>query len=262
MSSNLLAQKSGFSLSTALVGMSMDYREYDDNDKILDSEMSDFNEMVGGDFSFIYAKNLESKNRAEFGVNMTILSGETEYVGAYLHTGLGYGSLVSTTKNVIFDNSIDYTYFQVFNNGIELSYGLGLGYRSWRRELSPTQIEDYTWYSFRQKFGISYNLKKWSIGANFEYQHGINPQMTILADSVNPDTTVNLRSVGILEYSIPVKFTLNKKIDFFVEYVYQKQTIEKSDTAPYIFNGMQARVYEPRSTAHNQYAKFGAIFKF
>ncbi len=263
MSSNLLAQKSGFSLSTALVGMSMDYREYDDNDKILDSEMSDFNEMIGGDFSFIYTKDLESKGYLEFSINTMFISGETEYVGAYLSSGLGYGSLISQTKNIIFDHDVDFEYTHKFIDRFELNYGLALGYRSWRRELSPSQVEVYNWYSIRPHIGfIGHKSKKFSLGLTLEYQYGINPTMTILADSENPDTTVNLGSAGIFQLSLPVKYTIHKKVDLFVEYVYQYQTIDKSDTAPYILNGAPARVYEPRSVANNQYAKFGALFKF
>lgn len=256
------AQESGFTLSTALVGMSMDYREYDDGNTILDSEKSNFNEIGGGDFSFSYIKVLESKNYAQIGASMRILSGETEYVGAYLNSGLGYGSLVSITKNIIFDNSIEYSYTQVLHNGLELNYEIGVGYHSWRRELSSSQIEDYTWYSLRPKIGVLYRYKKFSIGANIEYQYGINPKMTILADSENPDTTVDLGSADIVEFSYPLKLRVHKRVSIFGEYVYQYQKIEKSNSAPYVFNGTATSIYEPHSEAHNQYLKFGAEFKF
>lgn len=262
LSGVLSAKESGFSLSAALVGMSMDYREYDDSDYILDSEESNFGEMTGGDFTFVYTEALVSDNYMELSANLGLIAGETEYVGSYIDSELGYGSVVERTKNIIFDSSVEYEFNQVFENGVELSYGIGLGYRSWRRELSPSQIEVYTWYSLRQKTAISYSLKNFSFGAGFEYQHGVNPTMTILADYENPDTTVNLRSANIVELTLPMYVTLNEKLELFVEYIYQHQTIEKSNMAPYVFNGMPTRVYEPRSTAYNQYAKFGAVFKF
>lgn len=255
-------QTSSYLLSVASVSMSMDYREYDDNDHILDSEKSDFSEMIGGDFSIDYTKALESKNYAKFGANLMFLSGNTEYVGSYIDSNLGYGSIVATSKNSILDTSIGYTFHQVFDSGIELSYGVGLGYRSWKRQLSRAQIEKYTWYSFRQKTGIAYSLKKFRLGASFEYQHGINPRMKILADSQNPDTTVNLRSANIIELTIPIELRVYEKIVLFTEYVYQHQAIEKSNTESYIFNGTTAIILEPRSTADNQYLKFGATFKF
>ena len=269
VSSNLYAKESGFSLSTALVGMSMDYREYDDNNVILDSEKSTSNTgaLFGPDLGFSYTKVLESGNYAELGVHFMIVSGETEYVGALFTSGEGYGSYRGTTKNIVFDTDIDYRFTHVFNSGFSLNYGMGVGYRSWRRELSSVQIEDYKWVSLRPQIGVLYTISMFSVGLDLEYQYGLNPKMTILADSENPDTTVNLGGANIIQICVPFTFSVHENVDLFIEYIYENQIIDKSDTAPYLYydkygqlkNGM---IHEPKSTANNSYAKFGAVFKF
>jgi len=258
MNVTLYAKESGYSLSTALIGMSMDYREYDESDKILDSEKSSLSEMPGLELQLVYIKVLESQNYAKLGASLMVLNGETEYVGAYIGSGLGYGSLVNRTKNVIVDTNIDYMFTHVYDIGLEFSYGAGLGYRSWRRELSPTQVETYSWYSIRPKIGLAYSLGDFYLGALLEYQYGINPKMTIN----NPNVEVNLGGADIIRMSIPFKYEVTPKFDIFVEYAVERQTIGKSDSAYFDNAGTTYEIWEPKSTANNQYAKFGATFKF
>jgi len=258
MNVTLYAKESGYSLSAAFVGMSMDYREYDDNDKILDSEKSALFEMPGAEAKLVYTKVLESQNYAQLGANLMILNGETEYVGAYIGSGLGYGSLVSRTKNVIFDTDIDYRFTHVYDMGLELSYGFGLGYRSWRRELSPTQVEIYSWYSVRPKIGLAYSLGDFYLGVLLEYQYGINPKMSIN----NPNVEVNLGSADIIRVCVPFRYEITYNLDIFVEYIVERQTIGKSNSAYFDSAGTTYEIWEPKSTANNQYAKFGATFKF
>jgi len=265
MNTVLYAKESGYSISTALVGMSMDYREYDDQDVILDSEKSTFKSglLVGVDLNFAYTKVFESGNYSKIGVNLKILNGETEYVGSLLNSSCNsYGCYVSKSQNSIFDTDLKYKYSHIIKNAFSLNYGIGVGYRSWKRELSVTQIEVYKWLSIRPKVGFSYDLSKFRLGMCIEYQYGINPQMTILADAENPDTTVNLGAANIIQVSIPFNLSLTENIELFVEYIYENQSIDKSNTAPFIINGKEESILEPKSTANNQYAKFGVVFKF
>jgi len=254
----LYAKESGYSLNTALVGMSMDYREYDDNDKILDSEKSALYEMPGAEFKLVYTKVLESQNYAQLGVKFMLLNGETEYVGSYIGSGFGYGSLISRTKNMIMDTDIDYMFTHVYESGLEFSYGAGLGYRSWRRELSPTQVEIYSWFSIRPKVGVSYSKNFVYVGVFAEYQYGINPKMSIN----NPNVEVNLGSADIIQIHIPVVFSINDSLDISVENVIERQYIGKSDSAYFTEAGRTYEIWEPKSTAYNNYLKFGATFKF
>jgi len=272
LSSISYAKESGYSLSAALVGMSMDYREYGvtDNsgygvydapksmDTILDSEKSTLDGIVGGDFSFAYCEVLESQNYMILSINMMIVGGETEYLGSYIGSTGGYGSVANTTKDIITDTSIEYSYTQVFDSKIELSYGVGLGYRLWRRELSSSQVEDYAWYSIRPMLGIGYSFSKFSIGSRIEYQYAISPKMTLLQNSQHSDISVNLGAANILQVAIPFKYELDDTIDLFVEYTYENQIIDKSDRATL----NNSYIWEPRSEANNQYLKIGATLKF
>ena len=61
----LSANESEFHLSTAVVGMSMDYREYNDNNEILDSEKSKFSGIKGVDIGFSYLDASQTNHYSE-----------------------------------------------------------------------------------------------------------------------------------------------------------------------------------------------------
>jgi len=250
LSTAILAYENTYKLSVALVGMSMDYREYNDGGAILDSEKSSFSGIVGSEFIFDYTRVYENNNYAKVGIETLFLGGNTEYVGSYIGSNLGYGSLVSTTQNSIFDISGHYMYTHAFKNGLDFGYGLALGYRSWERRLSSIQTEVYYWYSIRPRVELAYNFLDFSIGGLAEYQYAIDPKMSATGFS----SDFNLGSANIAKLRIPLRYTLNNKTEFFVEYVYEQQIIEKSN--------VQDGFLEPDSTANNQYAKIGAVFKF
>ena len=274
LSTSLLAKESGFSLSTALIGMNMDYREYGVTDgdgdgvydgaksleKILDSEKSNSNigPLVGVDIYFGYKKVLESGNYGELGLNFMIVSGETEYVGSYSRSPDGYGSVVDRTKNIVIDTDVDYKFSYVLNDSFTVSYGMGVGYRLWRRELSATQIEVYKWISIRPHIGSTYTVSKFSIGMDVEYQYAINPKMIILENANHSDRTVNLGGANIVQISIPFEVAINDNVGLFVKYTYENQIIGKSNQL--IFSN--GSLWEPRSEANNYYIKLGATFKF
>lgn len=274
LSTSLLAKESGFLLSTAFVGMNMDYREYGVTDangygvydgaksleKILDSEKSNSNigPLVGVDIYFGYKKVLESGHYGELGLNFMIVSGETEYVGSYNGSPDGYGSVVERTKNIVIDTDVDYKFSYVLNDSFTVSYGMGVGYRLWRRELSATQIEVYKWMSVRPHIGGVYSMSRFSLGMDLEYQYALNPQMTILGNGNSPDLTVNLGGANIVQVSIPFEVAISDSIDLFLKYTYENQIIGKSNQITLV-NG---RLWEPRSEANNNYIKIGATFKF
>ncbi|CAI6147660.1 MAG: hypothetical protein SPLUMA1_SPLUMAMAG1_00482 [uncultured Sulfurimonas sp.] len=124
VSSTVLARDGMFSLSSALVGMSMDYREYDAAGSILDSEKSNLNDIIGSEFILDYTVIYQKNNYAQVGIELLLLGGNTEYVGSYIGSNQGYGSLVSTTQNSVTDIAGFYMYTHVFDNGLDLGYGL------------------------------------------------------------------------------------------------------------------------------------------
>jgi hypothetical protein len=214
--------------------------------------------IFGVDIYFGYKEVLESGNYRELGLNLMLVSGETEYVGSYNGSLDGYGSVVERTKNIVLDTDIDYKFSHVLNDSFALSYGMGVGYRLWRRELSATQIEVYKWISIRPHIGTTYTISKFSLGMDIEYQYAINPKMTILENGNNSDLTVNLDGANLVQISIPFAVAINDNVSLFVKYTYENQIIGKSNRL--IFSN--GSLWEPRSEANNYYIKLGATFKF
>lgn len=255
IATNIFAKEIPLSASVSFIGMNMDYREYDLNGNILDSEDSSYLEMGGVEVSFAYRLSEDSLSSSEVKLNGMILGGATKYTGSYINSGLPYGSVVSTTANKIIDTDIVYKRNSHFKNQISLSYGIGIGYRKWKRSLSVSQVEVYSWYSFRPVLGISYIREKLNFGISIEYQFGFDAKMS--ASDLNH--TFRLGSADILELSFPVSYIYDENIDFFFEVVLQKQSIIESDK---LYINSTSYYYEPESTAYNSYIKFGAGYKF
>lgn len=160
------------------------------------------------------------------------------------------GTVVQTNVNSIVDFDVNYAQNYIVDKNIELKYGIGMGYRSWRRELFAWQVETYKWFSLRPMLGAKFAINKdLDIGLALEYQYGINP---VMDESTHGE--FKLGGADIIEVSLPIKYRYNDNIKLLIEYVYQEQTIKKSN----IVDGY----YEPESTANNQYLKLGVAFKF
>jgi len=257
ITTNIFAKDTPFTASVSLVSMGMDYREYDQNGDILDSENSSYLELGGVEVSLGYTIKEDLSSSSEIIFSLMILAGDSTYKGSYVNTGDPYGSVVNTTLNTIVDKDISYKQSTVLNNEIEISYGVGFGYRYWERVLSKSQVEEYTWYSIRPMLGIStINKDKLSLGMFIEYQHGFDTKMS--AASLNH--TFTLGGADILEVSFPINYKYNQSIDFFFEATLQKQMITESDRL-YTGNGSEYW-YEPESTAYNSYLKIGIEYDF
>lgn len=246
------AKEKEYLLSVSLVGMSMDYSEYLSSGELFDTEKSDFSGIVGVELGLTKILPTESRNYAQVGISYMSLAGETQYIGGIIGSGLGYGSYLSGTLDNIIDTEIEYVYTSILENDFEISYGIGAGYREWRRELSATQIEIYSWYSLRPKIALTYKYNDFSVAACLEYQYGLNPEMSF--DIPGTYAVLTLGAANITKLTLPLKYKYSNKINLFSEYVYEKQIIEKSN----VVEGW----LEPRSEAYNQYLKFGAEFKF
>ena len=240
----------------SLVGLQMDYREYDTNSVLLDSEKSSFNEMMGAEFEYRYfldeSINLELK--------VLMLSGTTNYMGSLIGSNQGYGSSSYTTSNDIRDITFMYNAKQISDFGINMLCGLGGGYRFWQRKLSASQIEQYDWYSLRGNIGIEYNLDTSVIlKVLLEYQYGIAPSMK----TNGIDGSFKLGSADILQISVPLRYEINKHFSLTCEYLYEYQKITKSNYLSGTLNGIYSNSwYEPDSSASDQYLKVGMIFKY
>jgi len=227
----------------------MNYMEYYEG-LPLDSEESELSEMIGFDagISYLFAKN--SSSYAAINANLMMLRGKTTYRGSLIGSGDPIGTIVDKNKHSIMDVDLNYAQHYKMDRVVEFQYGLGIGYRLWRRELSISQIEEYKWFSLRPMVGAKFALDKGvNIGLGFEYQYGIYPLMQ--------EPTLGefkLGAADIIEITLPVEYKYNNSLSLLFEYIYQEQTIKKSN----MLNGY----IEPDSTAKNQYLKLGLAFKF
>jgi hypothetical protein len=245
----LYAKKMEYQIS--LVGMNMDYKEYDRAGVILDSEKSDLTDITGAEVAYRFYLNESSNLEAKFlGV-----SGETVYKGSYIGSGLPYGSVVSTTQDTVYDLSFAYNGINTLQNGFSLLGGVAVGYRYWQRELSALQIEEYYWPSVRINAGARYQYADFSVAAKVEYQYGIDPQMSATGFSKD----FQLSAADITKISVPLRYAINDKIDLSCTYIFEYQKIKESNV---IYDSYGRGYLEPDSHAYNQYVKFGVIFKY
>ena len=259
LSLSIEAQENRLTTSVSLVGMSMDYREYDANGKILDSEMSGFSEMLGVDMgiSFLMHKTNNASTRLE--ANLITLTGDTDYVGSLLGSNNAYGSATSRTVNNIIDFDIKVIRTKLLTQALEINYLLGLGYHYWERQLSARQVEGYEWYSLRAGVGLGYRVNpKIKIATDLEYQYGFKHTMT----SSYPALDVRLGSADIAKFSIPITYELNQNMNIIMAYVYEIQEISASNIQSALYEGTYQSFLEPQSTAKNQYIKIGVDFKY
>ena len=239
-----------FVSSSSFVGMEMDYREYSRSGDILDSEKTDYLDMIGFDLGLAYLF-LKEDSYSKINLQLLYLRGESEYRGSYIGSGAGYGSVVSHTINDLIDVELSYKKAYFIEDSLELNYGLGLGYRYWNRALSVSQNEVYKWFSIRPMVGLTYDISKsFFIKTSLEYQYGIDP-VTL---AVEEDYEFKLGSANILQAAISLNYTIKPKLNIFVEYTSEVQEIEASNSV--------SGFYEPDSTAKNQYIKIGIGSKY
>jgi len=250
----LFANNDNSKVYMSFVGMNMDYEEYNNDGKLVDSERSLYTEMLGIEVNLEKQFNKNMKSYSTISYNIMLLDGMTEYKGSYLNDDLPYGSVVGNTINMILDTDISYKYINTFSM-FSLLYGFGIGYHYWDRTLSKTQTEIYTWYFLKPVIGVGYNVSKnINLAINIEYLHGFNTLMSI----TNPKLDFVLGGVDIFNISIPITYKYSKSLDVFFETIFQKQTIYKSNIKYYNNSGY----YEPDSTSYDNYIKLGIAFKF
>lgn len=255
LSATLSAQEVKSAYSIAILGMNMDYREYDNAGNILDSEKSKLYDTFGFEFGYSFFLLKKEDSYSKLDMSVMYINGSTDYVGSTLNSGNLYGSVVSTTVNDIIDTDLSWRQYNILNQKITLNYGLGIGYKYWRRALSANQVEVYDWFSLRPQVGLDWNFNKQIVvKTEVEYQYGINPTMT--ANNIGSD--FNLGSADIWQATLGLNYRINERIDIFTDLIFEQQTINRSDVVT--DNGIQ--YYEPDSTAYNQYLKFGVTFKY
>jgi hypothetical protein len=253
---NIDAKENTFTYSFSFVGMSMDYCEYDDNGDILDSEKSDFTDIIGFEIGLDYLFDVTAQDYSQVGFHLSSIGGKSVYMGSYLVDGSGYGSVVSSTNNALYDLDGEYLYGVSMSNGIDVLGGISLGFKNWYRELSPSQIEMYRWIYLNPKLGVKlFASQDIELRLMMGYKYGLNPIMT--ATGIQDD--FKLGSANILHLALSTQYQIDQMTALTFEYLYENQVITKSN----VVYGSDATPYlEPDSTANNQYMKFGVAFKY
>ena len=249
------AKENDLYFNAGLIGMSMDYREYDDNSQILDSEKSDISQIMGIELGVSYVLNAVDEDYSQFNFTYTRVTGTTDYVGAYIGSGAGYGSLTGTTYNTIVDFDVNYMYAMAIRNDFYLLMGAELGYRSWERILSETQVERYSWKYLAPTVGIEYRKNSFYLLFDMDYKYAISPIMT--ATGING--SFKLASANIFTTSVKADYQLNSLYSMYIAYVYENQEIKKSNI---LYDSNGKGFLEPDSTSNNKYIKFGFTFKY
>ncbi len=234
--------------------MGMDYTERDANGVFLDSEKS--KNILGSELRYDFSTSCEQGICANLGIRFLGLSGYSDYKGAYLTNNQPVTSL---SANTIYDLSADYTIRQPVSS-FEFVYGVGFGYHFWYRELSSIQNEVYSWFYVTPIVGINVNLtNNFKIGMHVKYKYGINP--TMQANSI--DGTFRLGGENSLECIIPLRYSINKTVDIFTDFVFSKQNIARSNyLSGYIDGTYYTTIHEPASIDYQQYIKIGATIKY
>lgn len=238
----------GGSYSLAMINMMMHYTEYDDANVVLDSEKKD--SLIGFELGYGMSLDCTEDGCPELQFKVAAYDGKTDYVGAYIGSGQPYGSVQSTTRNTIYDVSLDMIQ-NVAKDDLDFVYGVGIGFHSWYRELSAYQNELYSWFYITPIVGVSKEIVSGlSVGTSLKYKYAIDPKM--VANTISGD--FELGGVNTFEVSVPVTYALNDEIEMFAAYTYAQQKIKKSN----IVQGY----YEPKSTDDQQYIKVGIEFKY
>jgi hypothetical protein len=247
LSSLLSAESALFNISAN--GMKMDYREYDSDGVILDSEKSTLE--IKGISSSLEIELHNNITRTSLIMDYQYIEGETEYVGSYLGGTGVYGDVVSTTKNKITQKEA-YIKEAYIKDNTELFIGLGGGHRLWERKLTSTQVEDYEWFYLKGSLGFLHQFNNGiCLGAEYVYTKALSPQM-IYYDT--PNLVFDLGSVYSHSVTVPIIIPVNNRMDIRFETKYEKLTINESN----IVSGF----YEPDSKSNNIYSKVGIDIHF
>ncbi len=244
---NLFAEENNVKYSIALVGMSMDYKEYDSANTFLDSETSSLGKINGYNMSLGYLFNRSSVSVDEIYIDLMRLGTFTAYDGFIRGTTTPHKG---TTTNKFIDASLGYKHTYRFNNRFDIYYGLGFGYHAWDRKLSSIQDELYEWHSIRPIIGTTLRMQKFNLGIFTEYQYGFNTKM----GASDTNDSYKLGGANIFVVGFPLRYDYSDKLEFFTQYTLSTQTIKASN----VVNGL----LEPDSTSYQNYLKIGATFKF
>lgn len=241
--SSLSADTQSDTLGIAFESLSFDYREFDSNGAIVDSEKSDF--LPG--IRLWYTLPLGNNDSIEADVSW--FDGDTDYVGYYLGSGGSYGDLRTTTNNTIVEGSLSYSSHVPMNWG-DVFLSLGVGYRYWERALADGHTEEYMWPYGKASLGGTLNLTgDDTLSASASYRYAFNPIM-----ESNVYGTFDLGTTDGIEITVPWTHRINNRWSTEIRYTYSTWEIGRSDVV--------SSMVEPDSKTVQHRGSFALVYQY
>ncbi|WP_373035034.1 hypothetical protein [Sulfurimonas sp.] len=250
-----LSAVSADSLKIAGTFLSMNYEETAKNGNFLDSEKSDFDDILG--LKLEYVKVLGSgyggSNESSLGLSIDYSRGDSNYDGFLQSTSSTILiPFKSTTENTIIDPKIRWN---EINRGKSYDVGVftSLGYRYWERNLGSQYgyKEEYSWFYGDVGLKALFHDVNWHIGFEVAYQLAYKPQ---LHAEINGGLDFDLGNTSGYYYEIPLSYDINKNYSLEVSYKVNHWDIDASN----VVGGYQ----EPQSVTNNQKINIGLVIKW
>jgi hypothetical protein len=235
--------------------LSFDYEETSETGKFLDSEKSDFDDILG--LKIEYVKVLGSgyggSNESSLGLSIDYSKGDSAYNGFLQSTSSTILiPFKSTTKNTIIEPKIRWSETK---RGKSCDVGIfaSIAYRYWERSLGSQYgyKEEYSWFYGDVGLKALFHDANWHIGFEVAYQIAYKPQ---LHAQINGGLDFDLGNTYGYYYEIPLLYDINENYSIEVSYKVNHWDIEASNVV-----GMY---YEPQSVTDNQKINIGLVIKW
>jgi hypothetical protein len=244
--------------------LSFDYTERDDHGFFLDSEDSDYGDVVGIDGGLTFAKALSTDASDTLLARLLIsyTQGHTRYNG-FLQNGPN--EISATPYRGITDNALFTGRFEAALQHDEEAYSVsvfaGAGYRYWQRDLDNRDGygygESYRWPFLSFGTGAQWHVTgALSIGVEGAYRYAVNPQLD--AD-IDGGLTLDLGTADGFMIDVPITWRLESGFFLQGSYTFDRWRIKPSN----IVYGASGHGYqEPGSTTNNRLLSFRVGYEF
>jgi hypothetical protein len=240
-------------LSISANAMDFNYKEYSLYDgQLMDSEAASYLYGFTAKYEHTLFGSSTTTNQGVLFTHISLYSGNSNYVGAYLGSSQPYGSLTGTTKNEIINGKLGYRQYKNLAS-VTLYSQLAIGYRYWDRKLSSAQDEKYQWAYGNIEIGMDGHLTPNDrLGLHLSYDLAINPTMkaTIAAENY----TFDLGKTYGYAFTVPYTHRFTARLSMQIAYTYQQWRISASN---FVNN-----YYEPRSTTIQNIGSVGLIYNY
>jgi len=229
-----------------LLTVKVNYKEYADSGKFLDSESSSYSDMKGIGVRYDADEKIKYFLKGEYVYGSTVYSGST-WDGTFLS---------EKTNNVYIYN------LQLGVYPFKNPYYISLGYRFWNRgkgDYSGDYNEKYYWHYASFGYAYKFIYAKNSICVDFEYQYAFDPKLN--AD-LGEGVKVDLGVTDGIKFRIQDSYKYSENVILSISYKYQLWHINRSDTVNVNIDGVSIPIYEPESYTRNQYLGIGFIYKY